>query len=88
MQMILYHAVMRARGTARRAVLEVRWGEASPHGIHEFCNSVISVAHIVGEAGPLDLEIILTGEEKESLAHQLTGRLARLAEQGIAVRVR
>jgi hypothetical protein len=84
MQMIVYHAVMRARGTAERAVLQVRWGEASPHGIHELCNSAISAAQV----GPLDLTITLAGEGKDSLAHQLTGRLARLAEQGIAVRVR
>jgi hypothetical protein len=86
MQMIVYHAVMRARGTAERAVLQVRWGEASPHGIHEheLCNSAICAARV----GPIDLEVTLTGEGKESLAHQVTGRLARLAEQGIAVRVR
>ena len=84
MQMIVYHAVMRARGTAEHAVLQVRWGEASPHGIHELCNSAI----IAAQVGPLDMEITLTGEGKESMAHQLTGRLARLAEEGIVVRVR
>jgi hypothetical protein len=84
MQMIVYHAVMRARGTVERAVLQVRWGEASPYGIQELCNCAV----IAAQVGPLDLEITLTGEGKESLAHQLAGRLARLAEQGIAVRVR
>ncbi len=84
MQMIVYHAVMRARGTAERAVLQVRWGEALPNGIHDLCNSAISTA----QGGPLDVEITLTGEGKESLAGQLAGRLAQLADQGIAVRVR
>lgn len=85
MQIIVYHAVMRGRGTSERAVVQVRWGEASPHGIHELCNSAIAAALL---GGPLDVEITLTGEGKESLAHQLAARLTRLAEQGITARVR
>jgi hypothetical protein len=85
MQPIIYHAVMRTRGAAAGVVLFSRWGEASPYGIHELYNSA-RVCPAQGQ--PLDLEITLTGEGKESLAHQLKGRFVRLACHGISVRLR
>lgn len=78
---IVYHAVIRAQRPPG-AVLQVRWGEASPDGIQELCNALVIAA--LGQA--LEVEIRLTGDGKESVAPELQHRFARLRHEGVSVR--
>jgi len=85
MKPVIYHAVVQTQPANPEVAPYVLCGTLTPLEIHRLWDSLVGLARTEGR--PIDVEISLAGDEKETVAYELAERLVGLSHYDITVRV-
>jgi hypothetical protein len=82
---VIYHAVVHTQPANPEVAPYVLCGTLTPVEIHRLWDSLVGLARTEGH--PIDVEISLAGDQKETAAYELAERLAGLSNYDITFRV-